>query len=534
MPTKPDFDAIVVGAGFAGLYMLHRLRGLGLSARAFDRAGDVGGTWYWNRYPGARCDVESLNYSYSFDEDLQQEWSWSERYAGQPEILSYARHVAERFDLRRDINFETLVRTARFDDTDGVWHIETDRGGRASGRWLIMASGCLSLPRVPDFPGLEEFAGDAFHTGRWPHEPVNFSGQRVGIVGTGASGIQCVPIVAAQAKHLTVFQRTASFSIPARNGPMDARHEAAIKARYADYRREALETGSAVVRDKVVAQSIFELDPDAREAALERYWQRGGTDLLKAFADLGRDKAANDIVAEFVRRKIRAKVADARNADLLTSQTDPIGTRRVSLDSGYFETFNRPNVSLVDLRSEPLVSFTTNGLRTAAGLYALDSIILATGYDAITGPLLDIEIVGTAGVRLRDRWSDGPRTYLGLMIAGFPNLFTITGPGSPSVLTNMIVSIEQHVDFIAGVLELARDRKMGRIEAEAEAEASWVAHVNEVASATLHVSSSSWYRGMNVPGKPVIFMPYVGGFHVYRRKCLEIVAAGYRGFRLTS
>jgi len=531
---EADFDAIVVGAGLAGMYMLHRLRGLGLAARAYDSAGDVGGTWYWNRYPGARCDVESLNYSYSFDEALQQDWGWTERFAGQPEILAYAGHVADRFDLRRDIQFSTLVTAAHFDDAAGVWRVETDRGDRASARWLIMASGCLSLPRTPDFAGLADFKGRTFHTGLWPHEPVSFAGERVGIIGTGASGIQCVPIVAAEADHLTVFQRTASFSIPARNGPMDAAHEAGIKGRYAEYRREALETGSGVVRDKVVADSVLELDDDAREAAFELYWAKGGTDLLKAFADIGRNQASNDLAADFVRRKIRAKVNDPALADLLAGQTDPIGTRRVSLDTGYFETFNRDNVALVNLKAEPIERFTAGGIRTAAGEYRLDSVIFATGYDAITGPLLDIDIRGAGGLALRDKWREGPRTYLGLMTAGFPNLFTITGPGSPSVLTNMIVSIEQHVDLIADLLRHAEAANATRIEAETDAEDNWVAHVNEVAQGTLHVAANSWYRGVNVPGKPAIFMPYVGGFHTYRRKCLAIAEAGYPGFRLSA
>lgn len=531
MNRPEEFDAVIVGAGFAGMYMLHKLRGLGLRVRVFDIAGDVGGTWYWNRYPGARCDVESLNYSYSFDEELQQEWHWTERFAGQPEILSYASHVADRFDLRRDIRFQTRVTQARFIDAEGRWLVTTDRGDRVKAQWLVMASGCLSLPRTPDFKGLDGFEGRWFHTGRWPHEKVSFAGERVGIIGTGASGIQCVPEIAGEAKHLFVFQRTPSFSIPARNGPMDPAHEADIKGRYAAYRREALETGSGVVRDKVIADSPLTLSPEEREAALERLWQKGGTGMLKAFADLGINKQSNDIVADFIRRKIRATVKDARNAALLSSQTDPVGTRRVSLDTNYFETFNRDNVTLVDVKADPIAEITGTGVRTeSGGHYEVDCLVFATGYDAITGPLLDLDIVGRDGLRLRDKWSGGPRSYLGLMVAGFPNMFTITGPGSPSVLTNMIVSIEQHVDFICELLEAASARGAALIEADEAAEDDWVRHVNEVASMTLHVIANSWYRGVNVPGKPHIFMPYVGGFHNYRHHCLKLAEEGYPGF----
>ncbi|HTV67848.1 MAG TPA: NAD(P)/FAD-dependent oxidoreductase [Rhizobiaceae bacterium] len=524
------FDVVVVGAGFAGLYMLHRLRKMGLRTRAYDIAGDVGGTWYWNRYPGARCDVESLNYSYSFDEDLQQEWNWTERFAGQSEILSYISHVADRFDLRRDIRFSTRVTEAVFDETAGQWAVATDRGDRVRAPWLIMASGCLSLPRTPDFPGLSTFKGRWFHTGRWPHEKVSFSTERVGVIGTGASGIQCIPMIAAEADRLHVFQRTPSFSLPARNAPMDKRHEADIKGRYAAYRKEGLETGSGVVRDKVVAETPLALSEEERNAAFERLWQKGGTGFTKAFADIPFNKQSNDIAADFVRQKIRSTVKDPAVAALLSAQTDPIGTRRVSLDTNYFETFNRANVTLVDVKSDPIDEITASGIRTRSAQYDLDTIVFATGYDAITGPLLDLELVGRDGLRLRDKWRDGPRTYLGLMTAGFPNLFTITGPGSPSVLTNMVVSIEQHVDFICGLLEHARTNGASVIEAAEEAEGAWVQRVNEVAGRTLHVTANSWYLGANVPGKPRIFMPFVGGFHVYRRICQEIADTGYTGF----
>ena len=532
MTKQSEFDAIVVGAGFAGMYMLYRLRELGLRTRVLETASDVGGTWYWNRYPGARCDVESLNYSYSFDEELQQEWHWTERFAAQPEILAYARHVADRFDLRSDIDFNTKVEQASFDGNSNRWRIRCESGRQFLGRWLIMASGCLSLPKVPDFKGLDRYDGRWFHTGRWPREPVSFAGEKVGVIGTGASGIQVVPVVAEEADKLFVFQRTASYSLPARNMPIDREYEAGIKSRYAEYRKEALETVSGVVREKMIADSPFSLTPEEREAAFESLWQKGGTGFLKAFGDLGVNRKANDIAADFIRRKIRKKVKNPATADLLASQTDPVGTRRVTLDTHYFETFNRENVTLVDVKSDPIVEITERGVRTTNAEYPVDSLIFATGYDAITGPLLDIDIRGRAGLSLSRKWKEGPTTYLGLMTSDFPNLFTITGPGSPSVLTNMIASIEQHVDFISSILEWARERGAIAIEASPQAEAEWVRHVNEVASKTLHVTANSWYRGVNVPGKPQIFMPYVGGFHNYRRHCLKVKAEGFPGFEL--
>lgn len=527
---KETVDAVIVGAGFAGMYMMYRLRNLGLSMRCFDVAGDVGGTWYWNRYPGARCDVESLNYSYSFDEDLQQEWSWTERFAGQPEILAYASHVADRFDLRRDVSFSTRVTSATFDDASETWQVRTDRGHAVTARWLVMATGNLSMPRRPDFEGLDDFAGRWFHTGQWPHEPVSFGGRRVGVIGTGASGIQVIPVVAQEAAHLSVFQRTPSFSMPARNGPMDEAHERSIKSRYRDYRRDALTTTSGVVRDKIVANSPQDLPEAERRAAMERYWQKGGTDMLKAFADLGVNKASNDIVADFIREKIRAKVDDPETGALLSAQTDPVGTRRVSLDTHYFETFNRDNVTLVDVKSDPIRRIVPEGIETESGTHELDDLIFATGYDAITGALLDLDIRGRGGRRLHDDWADGPRTYLGLMTESYPNMFIVTGPGSPSVLTNMIVSIEQHVEFIADLIDHAEQSEAPVIEALPEAQTDWVAEVNQIASRTLHVTANSWYRGVNVPGKPQIFMPYVGGFARYRETCEAIRADGFRGF----
>ncbi|MDR3535550.1 MAG: NAD(P)-binding domain-containing protein [Acetobacteraceae bacterium] len=441
-------DVVIVGAGFGGMYMLHRLRGLGLSAIVFDVATDVGGTWYWNRYPGARCDVESMQYSYSFSPELQQEWQWSEVFAAQPEILRYARHVADRLDLRRDIRFETKVLQASFDEAAQRWTVRTDRGDMVSAGHCVMATGCLSTARVPDFPGIDSFTGKTYHTGYWPHEPVDFTGLRVAVIGTGSSAIQAIPVIARQAAHVTVFQRTPNYSIPSRNRPMTPAYEASWKSVYPARRAEARQTRNGVLANPndVSALAVTE---DARRRVYEQRWASGGTTFMAAFNDLIFDKASNDTAASFVREKIRAIVRDSRTADLLTPTDYPIGTKRICVDTDYFETFNRPNVTLVDVRSAPIETITPNGVRTGAQEYAVDAIVFATGFDAMTGTLTRIDIRGRGGRTLTDKWAEGPKTYLGLMTAGFPNLFMITGPGSPSVLSNMIVSIEQHVDWTA-------------------------------------------------------------------------------------
>ena len=527
-----DFDVVIVGAGFAGLYMLYRLRGLGLSARVFEAGGGIGGTWYWNRYPGARCDVESMDYSYSFCDELQQEWRWTERYAAQPEILRYIEHVADRFDLRRDIQLDTRVTAARFDEAANRWQIETDRGDQVSARFCIMATGCLSSAQVPAFPGLESFAGSTYHTSHWPHTDVDFTGQRVGVIGTGSSAIQSIPIIARQAASLVVFQRTPNFSAPARNGPLDPEFERRVKADYAEFRRQARESrvGFVVPTNE---QSALAVSPEVRQREYEMRWQRGGLGFGAAFADLLTRKEANDTAAEFFRAKIRATVRDAAVAEALLPKDYPLGTKRICVDTDYYETFNRDTVTLVDLRGEPIEAITPRGVRTRATEYELDCIVFATGFDAMTGALLSIDIRGRGGETLRKRWADGPRTYLGIAIAGFPNLFTITGPGSPSVISNMIVSIEQHVDWIADCLASLRAGDFQVIEATAEAEDAWVAHVNEVANATLYPLARSWYTGANIPGKPRIFMPYVGGVGAYRKHCDDVAARNYEGFTLT-
>lgn len=526
------FDAVVVGAGFAGLYMLHRLRALGLSVRVYEAGSGIGGTWFWNRYPGARCDVESLQYSFSFSEALQQEWVWTERYPAQAEILRYLDHVADRFDLRRDIRLETRVTLAHYDEAARRWRIETDDGAQCSARFCIMATGALSAPRKPEIAGLDDFQGTWFHTGYWPHQPVDFTGQRVGIIGTGSSAIQTIPVVAAQAARLTVFQRTPNFSIPAWNAPLSAERQAEWKAHYAERRAAARTTPSGILYD-YGTRSALEVSEAERRAEYERHWARGGTNFPRAFNDIYVNRAANDTAAEFVREQIRAIVRDPAVAEKLLPHDHPIGTKRICVDSGYYETFNRDNVTLVDLRATPILTITPDGLSTTAAAYPLDSLIFATGYDALTGAVSRIDIRGREGRALREKWAAGPLSYLGLTTAGFPNLFLITGPGSPSVLTNMVVAIEQHVGWTADCIAALHARGLATIEATEEAETAWVAHVNEVAERTLFTSANSWYMGANIPGKPRVFLPYVGGFATYSQICEDVRASGYKGFRLT-
>jgi cation diffusion facilitator CzcD-associated flavoprotein CzcO len=522
-------DVVVVGAGFSGLYLLHRLRGLGLRTRVLERASDVGGTWYWNRYPGARCDVESMQYSYSFDEELQQEWKWSERFSAQPEILDYARHVAERFDLRRDIEFNTTVEAARFDEATQRWTVETDQGERITCQFLVMATGCLSSTQKPDFLGLDAYSGKVYHTGEWPHEGVDFSGQRVGIIGTGSSAIQAIPVIAEQAAHLTVFQRTPNYSIPTRNGPMTPEYEQSWKSDYARSRAEARKTKNGVLAN-LNDMSALDVDETKRREIFEKRWEIGGTYFMAAFNDLATNQASNDAAAEFVRDKIRSIVKDPKTAELLAAKGYPIGTKRICVDSHYFETFNRENVSLVDVSRDPIETLTSSGLRVAGKAYEFDAIVFATGFDAMTGTLFKIDIQGRGGARLKDKWHAGPRTYLGLMTEGFPNMFMITGPGSPSVLSNMMVSIEQHVDWVIDSVADLRKAGLDTIEPTRDAEDAWVEHVNEVAYKTLYPKANSWYMGANIPGKPRIFLPYIGGVDAYRAKCDAVRRNGYEGF----
>jgi cyclohexanone monooxygenase len=533
-PTRENpgqrYDAVVIGAGFAGMYALYRLRNLGLRVRVYERGSGVGGTWYWNRYPGARCDTESMIYSYSFSHELEQEWEWTERYAPQPEILAYAEHVAERFDLKRDIEFNTTVSSLAYDDVRELWHLTTDRGERATAQFCITATGCMtSAPAMPDYPGLSDFRGAWYHTGRWPHEAVDFRGKRVAVIGTGSSGIQAITAIAKECKQLVVFQRTPNYSVPAWNGPLASDDQRAIKADYLRLREDAryAQIGIPFVSN---GKSAKEEPADRREREYERAWAVGGFNFVMAYPDLLTDIASNRTAADFVARKIREKVADPKQADLLTPNDHPLGTKRMLVDTGYYETFNRDNVTLVDLRSTPIEAVTATGIRTTHAFYEADILVFATGFDAITGPLFRLNISGRSGLPLEKKWAEGPRTYLGLSTVDFPNLFMITGPGSPCVLSNMLVSIEQHVDWIADCIQFMRARGMHTIEPSLAAENDWVKIVHDVGHSTLYPMANSWYTGANIEGKVRMFTPYAGGVGTYRRICDEVVAQGYRGF----
>ena len=526
----PRFDAVVVGAGFAGIYMLYRLRELGLKTRVYEAGDGVGGTWYWNRYPGARCDVESMQYSYSFSEELQQEWRWSERYPRQDEILRYINHVADRFNLRDDIALQTRVTHADFDEASQRWTVRTDRGDMVSAQFVISAGGCLSAARVPEVPGLETFKGAWYHTGNWPHETVDFSGQRVGVIGTGSSGIQIIPAIARQAGKLVVFQRTPNFSIPAWNRPLPESEQQAWRVNYAEHRAQARTTRSGILYE-YSQRATAEVSEAERQAEYERRWRRGGANFTHAFNDIFTNRQANDSAAEFVREKIRATVRDPQVAATLAPTDHAIGTKRICVDTDYYATFNLDHVSLVDLRATPIRDIVPEGIRTSDTTHELDSIVFATGYDAVTGALDRIDIRGRDGKTLKDAWSAGPRTYLGLMTAGFPNLFFITGPGSPSILTNVVVAIEQHVDWIARFIDHLRTDDRDVAEAARDAQAQWMDHVNEVAARTLFTATNSWYMGANIPGKPRVILPYLGGLANYTVKCEEEAAQRYRGFQ---
>ena len=524
------FDAVIVGAGFAGMYMLHRLRGIGLEVRVFEAGDDVGGTWYWNRYPGARCDIESMQYSFSFSEDLEQEWDWSEKYATQPEILDYARHVAERFDLRRDIQFSTRVEAAVFDECDDVWRITTDQGDSVTAQFCIMAVGCLSAANMPAFEGLDTFQGEVFHTGQWPHDGVDFTGQRVAVIGTGSSAIQSIPIIAEQAAQLTVFQRTPNYAVPAWNARLSAEDKAKTKANYPELRAKARARPTGFYF-KFQTDSALDADEAERERRYQEYWERGGLPFLGAFGDLLFDKAANDTIAEFARRKIREIVKDPETAELLCPD-NVFGCKRLCVDTGYFETYNLPHVSLVDVSLTPIEHFETDGIVVAGTTYEADTVVCATGFAAMTGSFEKIDIRGRDGLKLSDKWSGGPRTFLGLASAGFPNLFMITGPGSPSVLANMIQAIEQHVDWLTDCIAHVREIGADTIEAARGHEDAWVEHVNDVSLVSLRSTCSSWYVGANLPGRPRVFMPYIGGFPIYVERCNDVVTNGFEGFHI--
>jgi len=526
------WDAVVVGAGISGLYLLHRLRQMGFSCQVIEAGADLGGTWYWNRYPGARCDTYSLEYSYSFCPQLEQEWQWSERYPSQGEIWRYLNHVAHRFDLRSSICFNTRLTGAEFQADSNQWQLQLDPAQQLSCRFLLLATGCLSSPNMPDIDGLQTFKGPIYHTARWPQSPVDFSDQRVGVIGNGSSGLQIIPELAPQVKQLVVFQRTAQYAVPSRNRPLDSQEVTAIKADYPGFRARNRQQSSAQMSNvETCQQSALSVSPAERQQLYQASWQQGGFVFYATFNDLMRNQQSNQTAAEFIRTKIGQIVNDPERAKLLSPQ-HVMGCKRPALENGYFETFNRPNVDLVDISANPIQSISPSAIHLQDQEYPLQAIVMATGFDAMTGALMKIDICGLNGLRLKEKWSSGPHNYLGLSINGFPNLFTITGPGSPSVLTNMMVAIEQHVEWISDCLQYMRQQGYDRIQASAEAEAEWVQHVNRVADQTLYTSCNSWYLGANIPGKPRVFMPLVG-FPPYAEKCRQVVAQGYQGFILS-
>ncbi|MBH0122048.1 flavin-containing monooxygenase [Rhodococcus sp. NPDC003382] len=531
--ASPDVDAVVVGAGFTGLYALYKMRDeMGLTVRVFDAADDVGGTWYWNRYPGARVDIESVHYSYSFSKELQQEWRWSERFAAQPEILDYLRHVADRFDLRKDITFGTRITSAVWDEDRRVWTVGTESGDSVTATYLISGAGNLSVPKKPEFPGIENFAGEVYLTGNWPHEPVDFIGKRVGIIGTGSSGIQAITEIAKQAGHLSVFQRTPNYATPIGNTPVTDEEIAHVKAHYDEIRAASRNHFLGVPYDQV-QDSALAVSAEERRRVFDERWDAGGFRLfIDSFRDILFDREANDTVAEYIRERIYERVNDPEVAKLLAPTNYPYATKRPPLETNYYETYNRDNVTLVDVASAPIREITATGVRTAAADHELDVIVLATGFDAMTGPLLAMGIVGRDGERLEDKFAGGPRTYLGLMMHKFPNLFLVTGPQSPSVLYNMPLAIEDHVDFATDAIAHLRERGLDTIEPTLEAEDAWVEHCAELAAATLMPNTDSWYMGANIPGKPRVCMVYLGGAPAYRAKCAEVVERGYEGFEL--
>jgi cyclohexanone monooxygenase len=530
MTKAQSYDVIVVGAGFSGLYMLHRLREAGRSARLYEAAASVGGTWFWNRYPGARVDIESQEYAYSFSPELDEAWTWTERYAAQPELLAYLNHVADRFDLRGDIQLETRVTAAVWNEGAQRWTVATDRGDQVSARHVVMATGCLSIPKDDaELPGSDTFKGPSWHTARWPEEGVDFTDKAVAVIGTGSSAVQAIPKIAEQARRVTVFQRTATFSVPAHNGQVDPAVAADWAAHREQYRNEARQTGFGARYIGANETAAMAVSAEARETEYQLRWRYGGLAMYGAFSDLVFDPAANATAAEFVRGKIREIVKDPQVAEKLSPKTYPILGKRLCADTGYYATFNRGNVTLVDLGEEPIERVTTEGVKTSAREYAVDAIVYAIGFDAMTGALDKIDIRGKGGARLKDVWKDGPRTYLGLMVAGFPNLFLVTGPGSPSVLCNMAVAIEQHVEWISDCIAWMSARQSSSIEATPAAQDAWVDHVKALGEATIFPLADSWQMGANVPGKPRVFMPYFGGFPAYRDKCDDVAAAGYDG-----
>ena len=541
--TKTEkVDVLVVGAGFAGMYILKMLKDAGYDVLVVEEADGVGGTWYWNRYPGARCDVPSLEYSYGFSDELQQEWEWSSKYSTQPEILEYANHVADRFDLKRYIRFGQRVMSATYLEESKSWYVVTSSGNQFESKYCIMATGSISAINKPKFAGLDSFKGDWYLTGRWPHENVDLSGKSVGIVGTGSSGVQTIPMLAQKAKHLTVFQRTANYSIPARNRPLDPEEVKEIKNNYGAVRERQRDTRAGImVRveddfDNYITvnpgmKSALEVSEEERTKEYQERWEKGFHGFLAGYTDIGLNEDANETAAEFVRSKIRETVKDPATAEIL-SPKNAIGCKRLCADTNYFETYNRDNVLLIDLNETPIETLVPEGIKTSDKVFELDVVVFATGFDALTGALTSIDISGRQCRKLADKWSDGPRSFLGLAVEGFPNLFTITGPGSPAVLGNVLMAIEQHVEWVFQCIDDMESSGKTEIEADMVSEDEWMDHVEDLASETLRYSCNSWYVGANVPGKKRVFMPYTGGYDVYRKKCKDIADHGYAGFTL--
>ena len=524
-------DAVVVGAGFSGMYQLHKLRDMGLSVKVFEAGEDVGGTWYWNRYPGARVDIESMAYSFSFSKELEQDWVWSEKYSPQPELLRYAQHVAERFDLKRDISFNTRVESAHFDEDNDQWLVTTQCGKRVRARYLVMATGVLSAAKTPDIAGRDSYKGETYQTGLWPKEGVDFTGKRVAIIGTGSSAVQSIPLIAEEADELVVYQRTAAYSTPAFNRPLTNSEIDTMKGNYDQYRQEQRLSPAGIINPERQLERVMDVPKEERQRRFEEAWDEGLlTGLMSTFSDIQLDEDANHEVAEFIRDRIRNTVQDQQTADDLTPKAYPYATKRPCIDTNYYETYNRENVSLVNLRRTPIETITETGIETSDGAREFDSIVYATGFDAMTGPLLRVDIRGRGGKRLVDAWIDGPRSYLGIAIHGFPNLFTITGPSSPSVLSNMLVSIEQHVDWVSDCIGWMNENGKTAIEPSDAAERDWAEHTAHLAGMTLFPQADSWYMGANVPGKPRMFLAYVGGVGAYRLICDQIAATGYHGF----
>ena len=530
--NNEELDVIIVGAGFSGLYMLYKMRKMNLKALIIERASDAGGTWFWNRYPGARCDIESIEYSYSFSDELQQEWNWSNRYSDQSEILEYINYVVKKFNLKENIVFNTSVKSATFDENLKNWVVETDSKSYSS-KFCVMATGTLSSIKQPNFDGLENFKGDWYVTGEWPHEKLDFTSKKVAIIGTGSSAVQSIPVIAEEAKNLTVFQRSPNYTIPANNRPLTEKELSNAKSSYDQIREKAKYTRAGIGYNQFEERKLLDLSSEEIKKELNNRWKIGGQEIFTAgFTDVGVNVEANKIVADFVKSKIKEIVKDPNVAELLSPE-DAIGCKRLCADTNYFETYNRENVELIDLNSNPINSITENGILTKNKEFKFDTIIFATGFDAMTGALQAIDITGKNGKKLKQVWKDGPKSFLGLLINGFPNLFTVTGPGSPSVLTNMMVAIEQHVEWISDCINFLSKSNLNEVEADELFQIEWMDHIEEVAKNTLRYTCNSWYVGANVPGKKRVFMPYAGGFGKYREKCDEIAENNYSILRIS-